>query len=403
MGREPKTLRVGHCGAGLREGDGVSPRHTVAEGMAGEADGKYADAVELVLNIQAPGVHRLPGVDGIVAVGQCVISVLLPIEPGFDLGDFLRQFGDGLGGQEHGVGHLHIGIVAIGQDEVAVPAGNGLEGHIVLRGGKHILALDAKPHVQEREPRYTQNSSCEDHPFPFGKLAGGHHDLIGELPDVLIGVVIKSADIQLQDEAALPRAAGNCGGHGVFHAALHGEIRGRRISGHILGEVLHDPVDVLAHSLGGFHRLTAVVLDGTGKALHQHFAYPGHFLGGRVDAEEAQDAVPDAGDPAGHFIPDPPGEGLDALPQAAHQVGAHLGNLGDALAESRRNDPRDDLRNRLHDLRNDGREIRNQGHQQFYTRLDDLRDAVDEGVHDAGDDLRDSRHDGGDDLGAAPG
>ena len=39
------------------------------------------------------------------------------------------------------------------------------------------------------------------------------------------------------------------------------------------------------------------------------------------------------------------------------------------------------------------------GHQQFYTRLDDLRDAVDEGVHDAGDDLRDSRHDGGNDLG----
>ncbi len=54
-----------------------------------------------------------------------------------------------------------------------------------------------------------------------------------------------------------------------------------------------------------------------------------------------------------------------------------------------RDDPRDDLRNRLHDLRNDGREIRNQGHQQFYTRLDDLRDTVDKSVYDAGDNLWD--------------
>ena len=50
---------------------------------------------------------------------------------------------------------------------------------------------------------------CEDHPFPLGKLAGGHHDLIGELPDVLIGIVVEGADVQLQDEAALPSAAGN--------------------------------------------------------------------------------------------------------------------------------------------------------------------------------------------------
>ena len=59
----------------------------------------------------------------------------------------------------------------------------------------------------------------------------------------------------------------------------------------------------------------------------------------------------------------------------------------------------DNLRDCLHNLHNDGGKVGNQGHQQFYTRLDDLRDAVDEGVHDAGDDLRDSRHDGGDDLG----
>ena len=50
--------------------------------------------------------------------------------------------------------------------------------------------------------------------------------------------------------------------------------------------------------------------------------------------------------------------------RAAHQVGAHLGDLGDALAEGR-NDPRDDLRDRLYDLHDDGREIRNQGHQQL--------------------------------------
>ena len=62
-------------------------------------------------------------------------------------------------------------------------------------------------------------------------------------------------------------------------------------------------------------------------------------------------SIPDARDPAGHLVPNPSGQRLDALPQAAHQVGAHLGNLGDALAESR-DDPRDDLRNRLHDLRN---------------------------------------------------
>ena len=121
--------------------------------MAGETDGEHTDAVELILDVQAPGIHRLSCVEGIIAVGQGVVGVLLPIEPGLlDLGDLLRQFGDGLGGQEHGIGHLHIGVAAIGQDEVAVSAGDGLEGHIVLRGRKHILALNAKPHVQGRNP-----------------------------------------------------------------------------------------------------------------------------------------------------------------------------------------------------------------------------------------------------------
>lgn len=43
-----------------------------------------------------------------------------------------------------------LGGLAKGKHKVAVSAGDGLKGHIILRGGKHILALNAKPHVQRR-------------------------------------------------------------------------------------------------------------------------------------------------------------------------------------------------------------------------------------------------------------
>ena len=134
-----------------------------------------------------------------------MVGVLLPIEPSLDLGDLLRQFGDGLGGKKHGIGHLYIGVAPIGKNEVAVSAGDGLEGHIVLRGGKHILALNAKPHVQRRDPVIHKIVHAKTTPFVW-QTGRRSHDLIGELPDVLIGVVIKSADIQLQDEAALSGA-----------------------------------------------------------------------------------------------------------------------------------------------------------------------------------------------------
>ena len=102
---------------------------------------------------------------------------------------------------------------------------------------------------------------------------------------------------------------------------------------HIVGMVSHDAVDTLCLAFGGFDRFISIVINGAGKTLDQHLTNPRHFLGGRMDAEEATDAVPDGGDPPGHLVPQPGGKLLNALPQATYKVATHLCKLGDALAQ----------------------------------------------------------------------
>jgi integrase len=62
----------------------------------------------------------------------------------------------------------------------------------------------------------------------------------------------------------------------------------------------------------------------------------------------------------------------------------HPRKLADALR-----DTDDDLRQGFHDLDDDLREIGDQRDQQFDASHDDLVDVADQGVHDAGNDLRD--------------
>ena len=63
--------------------------------------------------------------------------------------------------------------------------------------------------------------------------------------------------------------------------------------------------DVLRHSFCGFDRFIAVILNGAGQALDQHFTDPRHLFRGRMDTEEIADAVPDGGNPPGHLVPQP--------------------------------------------------------------------------------------------------
>ena len=105
-----------------------------------------------------------------------------------------------------------------------------------------------------------------------------------------------------------------------------------------------------------------------------------------MNAKEVADAVPDGRDPPADLIPEPRSKGLNALPQPAHKVRTDLYDLGNGLRKGGDN-PRNDLRNRLDDLQNNGRKVFNEGDKQRHTRLHQLRDGCQQRVHNSGDDL----------------
>ena len=98
---------------------------------------------------------------------------------------------------------------------------------------------------------------------------------------------------------------------------------------------------------------------GTGKTLHQHFTNPGHFFGRRVDAKEAADTIPNAGNPAGYLVPKPGSKTGNTVPQTFDNVAADLHYFVHERAKRLYN-PGNDLRYGIHDLHNDGGEIFNQ-------------------------------------------
>ena len=134
------------------------------------------------------------------------------------------------------------------------------------------------------------------------------------------------------------------------------------------------------------HCRLAVFVEGPGKTLHQHLADPAHLLGRGRDSKEVADAVPDGADPSADLIPEPRSEGLNALPQPAHKVRADLYDFWNGLRKGGDN-PRNNLRDSLDDLQNDGGEVFNQGDKQRHTRLHQLRDGCQQSVHNGGDDL----------------
>ena len=71
----------------------------------------------------------------------------------------------------------------------------------------------------------------------------------------------------------------------------------RREPGVYLGE------HFLAHSSIGFYGLALVLLNADDCALDVHFGHPRHFCARGVDAEKVRNAVPNGGNPPGHFIP----------------------------------------------------------------------------------------------------
>ena len=72
-----------------------------------------------------------------------------------------------------------------------------------------------------------------------------------------------------------------------------------------------------------------------------------------MNAKEVADAVPDGRNPPADLIPEPRGKGLNALPQPAHKVRADLYDFRNRLCKGGDN-PRNDLRDCLDDLQNDG-------------------------------------------------
>ena len=144
---------------------------------------------------------------------------------------------------------------------------------------------------------------------------------------------------------------------------------------------------LLAHAADSVYRLFAVLVHGSGESLDEHFAHPCHLRARGVDAEKVRNAVPNGGNPPGHFIPKPPGERLDAVPQAPDEVCADFRDLRHALAE-RVHDAGNNLRHSADDFGDNLREVGNEGSQELYARLDDFRDIVHEGVNYRRDNLR---------------
>ena len=93
---------------------------------------------------------------------------------------------------------------------------------------------------------------------------------------------------------------------GAVDIAVHMEVR-RQCCLHIVGKAVHNIVDVVAHTFRSFDSVFAVGIDGASEAVHQHLADPAHFFRRRCDTKEVANAVPNAGDPAGHLIPQPRG------------------------------------------------------------------------------------------------
>ena len=90
---------------------------------------------------------------------------------------------------------------------------------------------------------------------------------------------------------------------------------------------------------------------------------PRHFLGGRMDAEEATDAVPDGGDPPRTPCPTARRQAAECpCHKPTYKVATHLCKLGDALAQGI-DQACDYPRHRLDDLHDDGGQIFDEGSQ----------------------------------------
>ena len=116
-----------------------------------------------------------------------------------------------------------------------------------------------------------------------------------------------------------------------------------------------------------------------------------------MDAEEAHNAVPDAGYPAVDHAPQPAGQRLDALPQPAYEVLPNLRHLLHAR-QQRVDHARDDPGHCPHDLRDDLRQIPDECGQQLYAGIDDKRQIRQQGVGDGADDKRHRARDSGEDI-----
>ena len=99
----------------------------------GKADRKYADLVQLVLNIELGVDDRLPKAGGVIAVPKLVIAVRLIEKPCLYCSDLLGQLFLCLYRKEHRVSNLDIREPTIRKDQVTIPSGDRLKLRFILQ------------------------------------------------------------------------------------------------------------------------------------------------------------------------------------------------------------------------------------------------------------------------------